>query len=155
MRANGDQYSEITACAVCRSSTLHKFLSLGPTPLANSFLREDLLSTTEAYYPLDVCFCSTCGLVQLAQVVDPEIMFKDYAYLTSTSKPMETHFAELVEDVISKFRLPAGSLAMDIGSNDGTLLQNFQKHNIKVLGVEPAINVAKLAISRGIGFSGN
>lgn len=150
MRENRDQYGTITACSVCRCKTLHKFLSLGPTPLANSFLREDQLSAPESYYPLDVCFCSTCGLVQLAHVVAPEILFKDYAYLTSTSKPMENHFARLAQDVIWRFSVPPGSLVVDIGSNDGTLLHSFQKYNMKTLGIEPAENVAKLAVSRGI-----
>ena len=150
LRDNRDQYATITACSVCRHKTLHKFLSLGPTPLANSFLGEDQLSVPESYYPLDVCFCSTCGLVQLAQVVAPEIMFKDYPYLTSTSRPMEVHFAELAEDVMRRFDLPPESLVVDIGSNDGTLLRNFQKYNMKTMGIEPADNVAKLAVSRGI-----
>jgi len=150
MKGNNDQYTTITACSICRSRTLHKFLSLGPIPLANSFLREDQLSAPEPHYPLDVCFCSTCGLVQLAHVVDPEILFKDYAYLTSTSKPMEAHFAKLAEDIIWRFNVPPGSLVVDIGSNDGTLLHSFQKYDMKTLGIEPAANVAKLAVSRGI-----
>ena len=73
---------EALSCHICQSKKLHKFLSLGPIPLANSFLPPDQLGATEPYYPLDVCFCSNCGLVQLAQVIAPEIMFKDYAYLT-------------------------------------------------------------------------
>ncbi len=150
MRENRGQYTTITVCSVCRCKTLHKFLSLGPTPLANSFLREDQLSAPEPYYPLDVCFCSACGLVQLVHVVAPEILFKDYAYLTSTSKPMEAHFARLAEEVIWRFSVPPGSLVVDIGSNDGTLLRNFQKYNMNILGIEPADNVAELAMSRGI-----
>lgn len=138
------------ACRVCGDKTSHKFLSLGPMPLANGFLREDQLNTPEPYYPLDVCFCSTCGLVQLGYVVTPKIMFKDYSFLTSASEPAKLHFAEFAEDVIQRFSMPPESLVVDIGSNDGTLLQNFQKHGMKVLGIEPATNIAKLAASRRI-----
>lgn len=140
----------ILACHICQNKKLRKFLSLGPIPLANSFLQQDELSVPEPYYPLDVCFCSNCGLVQLAQVIAPEILFKDYAYLTGTSEPMKAHFARLAENTIQRFSLPRGSLVLDIGSNDGTLLENFQRHNMRVLGIEPAANVAKLASSRGI-----
>lgn len=138
------------ACRICGDKTLHKFLSLGPMPLANGFLREHQLSGPEPSYPLDVCFCGTCGLVQLGYVVASEIMFTDYPFLTSASEPARLHFAELAEDVIQRFSIPLGSLVVDIGSNDGTLLQNFQKHGMKALGVEPATNIAKLAASRGI-----
>lgn len=148
-----DEYTGMTtmvACRICQNTELHRLLSLGPIPLANSFLRKDQLDAPEPYYPLDVCFCNGCGLVQLAQVVAPEIMFKDYAYLTGTSEPMKAHFARLADNAIQKLDLPKGSLVLDIGSNDGTLLSNFQKHGMRVLGIEPATNVAKLASSRGI-----
>lgn len=137
-------------CRVCRGKTLHKFLSLGPMPLANRFLREDQLSTPEPYYPLDVYLCSACGLVQLGYIVAPEILFKDYLYLTGTSKPMEAHFRGLAQDLIQRFVASSGGLVVDIGSNDGTLLQNFQKYNMETLGIEPADNIARLAVSRGI-----
>jgi novobiocin biosynthesis protein NovU/D-mycarose 3-C-methyltransferase len=119
-------------------------------PLANSFLKQEQLNKPEPHYPLDVAFCSNCGLVQLAQVVDPEIMFEDYAYQTGTSLPMNEHFATLAEKTIKKFRIPERSLVVDIGSNDGTLLENFKKANMRVLGIEPAANIAELALSRGI-----
>ena len=137
-------------CHICQSKKLHKFLSLGPIPLANSFLPPDQLGVTEPYYPLDVCFCSNCGLVQLAQVIAPEVLFKDYAYLTGTSEPMKAHFAKLAESTIQRFSLTKGDLVLDIGSNDGTLLGNFQRCGMRVLGIEPATNVAKLASLRGV-----
>lgn len=141
----------LAQCRICQSERLEKFLSLGPMPLANSFLKQEQLDKPEPYYPLDVVFCSNCGLVQLAQVVDPEIMFKDYAYQTGTSLPMQQHFARLAERTMQKFNIPERSLVVDIGSNDGTLLENFKKANMLVLGIEPAANIAELALSRGIG----
>lgn len=151
LQHSGDQgMTTIHACRICQEGKLHKFLSLGSIPLANSFLRQDQLGVPEPYYPLDVCFCGNCGLVQLAQVVDPEIMFKDYVYQTGTSPPLKEHFAKLAETTIQKFKIPEGSFVMDIGSNDGTLLENFQKHGMRVLGIDPARNIAELALSRGI-----
>ena len=140
----------MTACRICSNKELHTFLSLGPIPLANSFLKEEQLTEPEPYYPLDICFCKNCGLVQLGQVVAPNVMFSDYAYLTGTSNPMKIHFASLAESVIRRFDLPESSLIVDIGSNDGTLLGAFKNRNMEVLGIEPATNVADLAVSHGI-----
>lgn len=142
--------SEVTECRICSNKELHNFLSLGPIPLANSFLKEEQLTELEPYYPLSICFCNKCGLVQLGQVVAPEVMFSDYAYLTGTSTPMKAHFTDLAESVIRRFKLPKGSFIVDIGSNDGTLLEGFRSHGMDVLGVEPATNVADLAVSHGI-----
>lgn len=135
-------------CHICQSEKLYKFLSLGPMPLANSYLREDQLNLPEPYYPLDVYFCDNCGLVQLGETVSPEILFKDYAYITGTSQTRKTHFSWLVEQAIQQSKPPKGSLIVDIGSNDGTLLQNFEGYN--TLGIEPATNIVALATSQGI-----
>lgn len=139
-----------TKCRICGSEKLHKFLSLGPTPLANSFLKGDQLNKSELYYPLDVYFCDNCNLVQLLDVVSPEILFKDYTYVTGASKPMQAHFTGFAENVIKSFKISKDSLAMDIGSNDGTLLQCFSKFGLRTLGVEPASNIARLAEAKGI-----
>lgn len=137
-------------CHVCRRKRSHKFFSLGSMPLANRFLREDQLGMLELYYPLDVYFCENCGLVQLGHIVPPEILFKDYPYLTGGSQTMKAHFARLVDYVIQKYDPSKKSLIVDIGSNDGTLLQNFRKYGFNILGIEPATNVASLAMERGI-----
>jgi 2-polyprenyl-3-methyl-5-hydroxy-6-metoxy-1,4-benzoquinol methylase len=119
-------------------------------PLANSYLDEDQLNLLEESYPIDVCFCTTCGLVQLDYVVPRERLFRNYAYLTGASEPLKTHFAALADDICQHHHLSQGSFVVDIGSNDGTLLTNFQKMGMHVLGIEPAKNVAQLAISNGI-----
>ncbi len=146
----GDSIVRIFACRVCGERALHKFLSLGSMPLANCFLREEQLGIDETRYPLAVCFCSACGMVQLEHVVAPEIMFKEYPYLTGASEPAKLHFTQLAEEVSKKFNLSPESLVIDIGSNDGTLLQAFQRLNMRSLGVELASNVAELANSRGV-----
>lgn len=145
-----DNFEHRTKCRVCGSRNLHKFLSLGPTPLANSFLREDQIYEQELYYPLDVYFCSSCYLVQLLDVISPEILFKEYAYVTGASKPMQIHFSGLAEDTIQNFRPSENSLVVDIGSNDGTLLRCFSKLGLRILGIEPASNIAQLAEATGI-----
>ena len=139
-----------TVCRVCGGKELHKFLSLGPTPLANSFLRKNQLDNPEDFYPLDMYFCSNCYLVQLLDVVSPKVMFKEYAYVTGASKPMQAHFTGLAEDVIKNFKISKDSLVVDIGSNDGTLLQCFSKFGLRMLGIEPASNIARLAEANGI-----
>lgn len=137
-------------CRLCIRRTVQQFLSLGSMPLANNFLTEDQLDLPEESYPIDICFCTTCGLVQLDYVVPPERLFRNYAYLTGASEPLKTHFAALADEICQHHHLSQGSFMVDIGSNDGTLLTNFQKMGMHVLGIEPAKNVAQLAISNGI-----
>lgn len=135
-------------CRICKSQDLVKFLQLGPTALANSFLKEDKFDS-ENEFPLDVYFCRDCFLVQLGEIIPPEIMFKNYLYVSGTSNMMRQHFAEFAKDVldgISKFDNP---LVVDIGSNDGTLLKGFLNSPVKVLGVEPS-NIAKVAEENGV-----
>ena len=145
-----DNFKHRARCRVCGSEKLHKFLSLGPTPLANSFLRKKQLDNHEDFYPLDVYFCGNCYLVQLLDVVTPEVLFNEYAYITSASKPMQAHFTGLAEDVIENFEISKDSLVVDIGSNDGTLLHCFSKFGLQMLGIEPASNIARLAGANGI-----
>lgn len=138
-----------TTCRICGSRDLEKFLSLGPTPLANNFLKEEQLGQ-EQYYPLDVYFCNNCYLIQLLDIVPPEVMFRDYAYMTSASNPMKTHFLGLAEEVNKNFKFNKNGMVIDIGSNDGTLLQCFSNYGFNTVGVEPASNIAKLAEEKGI-----
>ena len=124
-------------------------LSLGPTPLANGFLRESELHLPEHYFPLDVNLCKTCGLVQLAHVVDPRVLFKDYVYVSSTSPVFVAHFETFAKKVFRRFNLSKKSLVIDIGSNDGILLKPFREIGVRVLGVEPDRFIAGLARKDG------
>ncbi len=137
-------------CRVCQQQTLEKFLSLGPTPLANRFLKREQLEEPEPSFPLDVNFCHTCGLVQLVDVVPAEVLFHDYPYLTGVSSPMRTHFAALAEEVAHEYHVGPGSLVVDVGSNDGTLLSGFRRFGPTIVGIEPAANVAAAANAAGI-----
>jgi SAM-dependent methyltransferase len=139
-------------CRVCGNSSLKLALDLGQLPLANSFLSLERAkdSTPEPRYPLRVFYCEGCGLIQLLDIVNRREMFDDYAFLTATSETSLTHFEQYADQMASRYSIKGGDLVVDIGSNDGTLLKAFKRHGPSVLGVEPARNVAKRAISEGI-----
>jgi hypothetical protein len=137
-------------CRICRGRNLHQFLSLGDQPHCNHFLRREELGSKEHCYPLDLYFCQDCGLVQLGYVVPPEVMFRDYPYVSGTTVTLTSHFHQMARDIVERFNLAAGSRIVDIGSNDGTFLRGFLKQGMSVLGVDPAINIAKMANESGI-----
>jgi len=137
-------------CRICDNSNMNKFLSLGKSPLANSFLSKDQLKHEENSFPLETAFCDRCKLVQLTYVVPPEIMFKHYVYVSSTSNTFKKHFREMAENISKEFNLTERSLEVDIGSNDGILLKGFKNAGVQIIGVEPATNIAKIAQESGI-----
>lgn len=141
---------KVTYCRVCKSKQLVKVLSFGSTPLANAFLTKKELDLPEAFYPLDLYFCSLCGLLQLSHVVSPHILFKNYVYASSTSPVFVNHFKEFAKEVYLRFNLSKDSLIVDIGSNDGILLEPFKERGMKVIGIEPASGIAKIARKKGI-----
>lgn len=137
-------------CRICKNAQTTKFLRLGPTPLANSFLRANQLDKPEPSFPLDVVFCEECGLVQLDRSVPPEVMFRDYIYVSSTSQTMPAHFTAYADEIADRFIESPQDLVLEIGSNDGCLLRALQKHRLRALGVEPAANLASTANAAGI-----
>lgn len=141
---------KLEKCRACDGEDLFLFLQLGPTPVPNGFLRAHHRHKAEKFYPLDVCFCKSCGLVQLAHVVSPKVMFKNYVYIPSTSKIMRDHFSKLSKDAVKKIGVKKDDLVVDVGSNDGTLLKSFQILGLKTLGVDPAENLAKKANQEGV-----
>ncbi len=141
---------KINRCRICRSPGLKKFLSLGPLPTPNGYLTKNQLKENEPEYPLDIGRCKKCGLVQLTQIVRPDIMFTNYKYIPSASKTMIAHFDEMAQEIIDNYDLKKGDLVIDIGSNDGTLLKSFKARDMKVLGVDPAENLANIATKEGV-----
>ncbi|MFZ2682355.1 MAG: class I SAM-dependent methyltransferase [Patescibacteria group bacterium] len=139
-----------TNCRICGHTKLKLVLAFGQTPLANAFLSQEQLHAPELFFPLNVFLCQRCGLVQLQDVVLPKLMFAEYVYASSTSPVFQAHFESLAAQVTERFALNANSLVIDIGSNDGILLAPFKRHGVKVLGVDPARAVAKLARRAGI-----
>ena len=137
-------------CRSCGSDALKLVLSLGRTPLANSLLTPDELQQQEPRYPLDLVFCADCSLVQITETVPPERLFREYLYFSSVSDALLRHAEMLVEQIISDRRLGRDSRVVELASNDGYLLQYYQRRGIPVLGIDPATNVARVAIERGI-----
>ncbi len=134
-------------CRVCGGRNLYKFLDLGKMALANAFIKNP--DQIEDKFPLEVYFCTDCFLVQLIDVVNPDILFNNYAYSTSASKPLEEHFKEMGKYIVEKFVDSKSDLVVEIGSNDGVLLHAIA-NNCKTLGIEPAENLAKISVSRGV-----
>ena len=125
-------------------------MSLTPTPPANAFVAPEDLDKAQAVYPLDVFFCETCAHVQLLDVVDPAALFEDYVCVSGTSPVFVRHFQDYARDILDRFRPPGGSLVVDIGSNDGTLLGFFKDAGLAVLGIDPATDIAESATAAGI-----
>ncbi len=146
----GPEVYELINCRTCGQKTLKTFLHLGPMPIPNGFVKPDQLVEGEAYFPLDVAFCKNCGLMTLAHVVRPDIMFSNYVYIPGTSTTMVDHFGEMAKEITKRFNLNKDSLVIDVGSNDGTLLKQFKSLGVKVLGIDPAENIAKEATTQGI-----
>jgi SAM-dependent methyltransferase len=125
-------------------------VDLGMHPLCESFLREDQLNDMEPHYPLHVRVCGQCFLAQIGEYVEPAEIFDDYAYFSSYSDSWLRHASNYVDMMVARFSLGPDSQVLEIASNDGYLLQYFQKQGIEVLGVDPAFTVAEEAIAKGI-----
>jgi SAM-dependent methyltransferase len=125
-------------------------MSFGEMPLANALLAEADLDRPEARFPLELVFCESCALLQITESVDPELLFGEYAYFSSYSTTMLEHAARLVERLIRERDLDGDSLAMEIASNDGYLLQHYVQAGVPALGIDPARNVVEAAAQRGV-----
>jgi SAM-dependent methyltransferase len=128
----------------------HTFADLGMSPLANSYLTPERANSMEPFYPLHALVCHQCFLVQLAQYETPDHIFSDYAYFSSYSTTWLEHAKRYVDAMIERFGLDGSSHVVEIASNDGYLLQYFTERGVPVLGVEPAANVAEVAVEKGV-----
>ena len=137
-------------CRLCGGARLGLVLSLAPTPPANAFVPTEALDRVQPTIPLDVFLCQDCCHAQLPDVVDPEVLFENYVYVSGTSPVFVKHFENYADVILARFAPAAGSLVVDIGSNDGTLLGFFQRAGMRVLGVDPARDIARDATARGI-----
>lgn len=137
-------------CRFCGSTLEHTFVDLGSSPLCQSFLSADQLNQMEPFYPLNVYVCSICFLVQLQEYVAPENIFSDYLYFASYSDTWLAHAKAYADEMVKRFHICGNSLVVEIASNDGYLLQYFVEKKVPVLGIEPAANVAAVAMQKGI-----
>lgn len=125
-------------------------LSLGRTPRANALVAAEQLRQPEPAFPLEVAFCPVCALVQLTEIVPPESLFPEYAYQSSMSETFARSASAIAERLMATRALTADSFVVEIGSNDGCLLQNYANSGVPVLGIDPAVEIAAIATSRGI-----
>lgn len=139
-----------TSCRFCGETLGHTFVDLGMSPLCESYIAPEWRNQMEPFYPLHVQVCSRCFLVQLEQYVSAEHIFTEYAYFSSYAEHWLKHAEAYVEMVCRRFQLGADSQVVEVASNDGYLLQYFLPRQVPVLGIEPARNVAAVAIGKGI-----
>jgi SAM-dependent methyltransferase len=139
------------ACRSCGESSLEPIISFGRMPLANALLTVEQLKLPEPTFPLDLVFCGVCALVQIVETVPPEKLFQEYLYFSSTSAAMVSHAERIANRLIVEQHLGENSRIVELASNDGYLLQHYRRKGIPVLGIEPARNIARVAIEeRGI-----
>ena len=138
-------------CRLCGQASFETVFLLQPTPIANDYMSQDDLGKDEEIYPLEVALCHNCGNVFLLDIVEPEILYKNFKYVSSSSPGLAAHFSEYAEYILQHFPMKKGTLAVDVGSNDGLLLKEFQKRGgLSVLGVDPAREIARKATADGI-----
>jgi len=137
-------------CRFCGTKLEHTFVDLGMSPLCESFLPREQLNQMEAFYPLHAYVCGKCFLVQLEAYVTPEHIFTDYAYFSSYSDSWLAHAKKYTDKMVERFGIGAKSFVVELASNDGYLLQYFVEKKVPVLGIEPAANVAEVAVKKGV-----
>src|SRR5215831_5983839 len=139
-----------SGCRFCGTVLQHTFVDLGMSPLAESWLKPSQLNQMEPFYPLHVYVCECCFLVQLEQYESPENIFSDYAYFSSYSDSWLKHAEHYCDKMLTRLGLNAESFVVEVASNDGYLLQYFVQRDVPVLGIEPAVNVARVAVEKGV-----
>jgi hypothetical protein len=137
-------------CRACGDALRHTFVDLGMSPLCESFLPAERLNEAEPFFPLHVYVCGTCFLVQLEEYVSPAEIFTEYAYFSSYADSWVEHARRYCEQMIARFGLHEQSQVVELASNDGYLLQHFVARGIPSLGIEPAANVAAVAVEKGV-----
>lgn len=138
----------IAICRVCNNRKIKKFLDLGDQPYANSLLKSP--NGKDKFYPLSLSYCENCSLVQLNHTPDPKELFSNYVWVTSTSGVAKNHAKVFCDDIVKQIKNKKKDYILEIASNDGTFLLPFVKKGYEVLGVDPAQNIADIAIENGI-----
>ena len=137
-------------CRLCQGKNLELVVPLAPTPVAEKYLTKNQLNKKEIICPLDLYMCKSCGHVQLLDIIDHKFLYSNYTYSSGDSSGLVKHFKEYADNIVNKYKPKKGSLVVDIGSNDGTLLNFFKQNGLKVLGIDPAKEIAEKATSKGI-----
>lgn len=150
MKAEKDSVERVAKCRVCGRNDWLEVISFGPVELANGFLDAGGPFPPEPVYPLEVVTCRGCWLMCLRHIVDPEVLFADYVYVSQDSAGLTRHMRRMVDWCSEKAGLSPGDLVVELGSNVGSQLALFAERGMRVVGVDPARNLAEVANSRGI-----
>src|SRR5580692_11502020 len=150
MRQDMQHVKHRTQCRLCGVASLERVLPIRPSPIGDAFVTAERKSEPQDLYPLDCYLCLGCGHLQNLDVVDPDVLFRDYTYRTSVSLGLVEHFKRYARSVVESLGIPERSLAVEIGSNDGSLLKAFKSEGMRVQGVDPARNIAASATEDGV-----
>jgi len=142
---------KLTNCRMCESNDLYEFLDLGFLPPADGILSKEELENPEIFFPLKVAQCQNCNLTQLIYAVNPNLLYNEkYSYESSITETGKKHFFDMADSICKKFNLANENLVVDIGSNVGVLLEGFKRNGLRVLGIDAAPKIVKIAKERGI-----
>ena len=139
-----------THCRLCGSASLERVLPIRPSPIGDAFVTAERKGEPQDLYPLDCYLCLDCGHLQNLDVVDPDVLFRDYTYRTSVSLGLVEHFKRYARSVVESLGIPEGNLVVEMGSNDGSLLKAFKSEGMRVQGIDPARNIAASATEDGV-----
>lgn len=139
-----------TCCRLCDSKDLELVLPMKPSPIGDAFVPYDQKEIIQPLIPLDLYQCQQCGHAQNIDIVNPEVLFRDYIFMTGNSPGLCKHFQQYAQEITAKFAFPKDSLVVEIGSNDGTLLGYFKNLGMQVIGIDPAREIAQLANKAGV-----
>ena len=147
---NKELVSHRDTCRLCGSKRVEKVVGLKPIPLSENYTQDEESAKKASRFPVDVYMCGDCGHVQHLDVIDPAVLWDSYTYFSGEAKGMPEHFRSVSERILEAAKPPNGALIIDIGSNDGSLLKPFREKGFRVLGVDPATEVAQRANADGI-----
>jgi SAM-dependent methyltransferase len=136
-----------TKCRACENTDLYSILNLGPLPLAGGFLADQQAAAEERRYPLEIHACASCGLIQVLDPVDPEVLFQDYSFSSSTIQPLVRHFEDYAQWLVERLH---PRKVVEFGCNDGVLLAPLQKAGVQAVGVDISENITEIARAKGL-----
>ena len=137
-------------CRLCNNKNINIVFTLGSIPLGEKYFYEKKNALKAPKYPLTIGHCKICKNVQVMEVINPKILWRNYTYISGQTKAIKNHFKHFAQKTIKKFKLDKNDLVIDIGSNDGSLLKFFKEKKINILGIDPASNITKIANKNGI-----
>jgi hypothetical protein len=137
-------------CRICGGNRIVIILHLNDTPLEDQFVLHEKKAIVQPVYPLDLAICEDCGYVHLPHIVNPEVSYADYIYVSGVTVGLRNHFDQYAKEIVGEFVTPEGSLVVDLGSNDGSMLASFKRLGMRIVGVEPASSIAMQANESGL-----